>query len=151
MPRNCWPRATNWLATSQANGLVPAAGSAWGVSPALAEAMIAPSLSGLHLRHPDLRIDLAADDRMADMAREGIDIAIRTGHTASDTVVARQIGEYGRTLCAQPCLPGHTRQAYPTGGPAPPPTGGQQRQPGSQRLAAASAGDRSQPVAPARS
>lgn len=73
-----------------------------GVSPALAEAMIAPSLSGLHLRHPDLRIDLAADDRMADMAREGIDIAIRTGHTASDTVVARQIGEYGRTLCASP-------------------------------------------------
>ena len=73
-----------------------------GVSPALAEAMIAPSLSGLHQRHPDLRIDLAADDRMADMAREGIDIAIRTGHTASDTVVARQIGEYGRTLCASP-------------------------------------------------
>ncbi len=73
-----------------------------GVSPALAEAVIAPSLSGLHQRHPDLRIDLAADDRMADMAREGIDIAIRTGHTASDTVVARQIGEYGRTLCASP-------------------------------------------------
>lgn len=73
-----------------------------GVSPALAEAVIAPSLCGLHQRHPDLRIDLAADDRMADMAREGIDIAIRTGHTASDTVVARQIGEYGRTLCASP-------------------------------------------------
>lgn len=73
-----------------------------GVSPALAEAVIAPSLSGLHQRHPDLRIDLAADDRMADMAREGIDIAIRTGHTASDTVVARQIGEYGRTRCASP-------------------------------------------------
>lgn len=73
-----------------------------GVSPALAEAVIAPSLSGLHQRHPDLRIDLAADDRMADMSREGIDIAIRTGHTASDTVVARQIGEYGRTLCASP-------------------------------------------------
>jgi len=72
------------------------------VSPALAEAVIAPSLSGLHQRHPDLRIDLAADDRMADMAREGIDIAVRTGHTASDTVVVCQIGEYGRTLCASP-------------------------------------------------
>ena len=73
-----------------------------GVSPALAEALVAPSLCGLYHRHPDLRIDLAADDRMADMAREGIDIAIRTGSTASDTVVARQIGEYGRTLCASP-------------------------------------------------
>jgi len=72
------------------------------VSPALAEALMAPSLNGLYARHPDLRIDLTADDRMADMAREGIDIAIRTGHTASETVVARQIGEYGRTLCASP-------------------------------------------------
>ena len=72
------------------------------VSPALAEALIAPSLCGLYQRHPDLRIDLAADDRMADMAREGIDVAIRTGHPTSDTVVARQIGEYGRTLCASP-------------------------------------------------
>lgn len=73
-----------------------------GVSPALAEALIAPSLCGLYQRHPDLHLDLAADDRMADMAREGIDIAIRTGHTASDTVVARQIGVFGRTLCASP-------------------------------------------------
>lgn len=72
------------------------------VSPALAEAVIAPSLSGLYQRHPDLHIDLAADDRMADMAREGIDIAMRTGTPASDTVVARHIGAYGRTLCASP-------------------------------------------------
>lgn len=73
-----------------------------GVSPALAQAVIAPSLSGLYRQHPGLHIDLAADDRMVDMTREGIDIAIRTGHTASENVVARQIGEYGRTLCASP-------------------------------------------------
>jgi len=73
-----------------------------GVSPALAEALIAPSLPGLYQRHPDLHLDIAADDRMADMAREGIDVAIRTGSTVSDTVVARQIGSYGRTLCASP-------------------------------------------------
>jgi DNA-binding transcriptional LysR family regulator len=72
------------------------------VSPALAEAVIAPSLTGLYARHPELHIDLAADDRMADMAREGIDIAIRTGALASETVVARQIGTYGRVLCASP-------------------------------------------------
>jgi len=72
------------------------------VSPVLAEAVIAPSLSGLYHRHPALHIDLMADDRMTDMAREGIDIAMRTGSTASDTVVARQIGTYGRTLCASP-------------------------------------------------
>ena len=73
-----------------------------GVSPVMAEVVIAPSLSGLCERHPDLHIDLCADDRMADMARDGIDIALRTGSTHSDTVVARLVGEYGRTLCASP-------------------------------------------------
>ncbi len=73
-----------------------------GVSPALAEALIAPSLVGLYERHPDLHIDLCADDRIVDMAREGIDLALRTGTPHSEQLVARHIGEYGRVLCASP-------------------------------------------------
>jgi DNA-binding transcriptional LysR family regulator len=72
------------------------------VSPLLAECVVAPSLCGLYQRHPKLQLDISADDRMADMAREGIDIAIRSGTPHSDTVVARQIGEHGRTLYAAP-------------------------------------------------
>ena len=72
------------------------------VSPLMAECVIAPSLEGLYQRWPLLHIDINADDRIADMARDGIDIAIRTGTPASDTLVARQIGEYGRTLYAAP-------------------------------------------------
>jgi DNA-binding transcriptional LysR family regulator len=72
------------------------------MSPLLAQMVIAPSLSGLYQRYPQLHIDLAADDRMADMAREGIDIAIRTGTPASETLVARQIGDYSRSLYASP-------------------------------------------------
>ncbi|TAH10216.1 MAG: LysR family transcriptional regulator [Curvibacter sp.] len=72
------------------------------VSPLMAECVIAPSLEGLYQRWPLLHIDINADDRIADMARDGIDIAIRTGTLASDTLVARQIGEYGRTLYAAP-------------------------------------------------
>lgn len=72
------------------------------VSPLMAECVIAPSLEGLYQRWPMLHIDINADDRIADMARDGIDIAIRTGTLASDTLVARQIGEYGRTLYAAP-------------------------------------------------
>lgn len=49
------------------------------VSPVLAETMIAPSLPSLHEAYPQLQIDILADDRMHDMARDGIDIAIRTG------------------------------------------------------------------------
>lgn len=72
------------------------------MSPLLAQMVIAPSLSGLYRQYPHLHIDIAADDRMADMAREGIDIAIRTGTPASETLVARQIGDYSRSLYAAP-------------------------------------------------
>jgi DNA-binding transcriptional LysR family regulator len=72
------------------------------VSPILAQMVIAPSLRGLYQRYPQLHIDISADDRMADMARDGIDIAIRTGTPNSETLVARQIGTYGRSLYASP-------------------------------------------------
>lgn len=71
-------------------------------SPLMAECVIAPSLSGLYQRYPNLHLDISADDRIADMAREGFDIAIRSGTPHSDTVVARQIGVFGRTVCASP-------------------------------------------------
>ncbi|OYU46814.1 MAG: LysR family transcriptional regulator [Burkholderiales bacterium PBB4] len=72
------------------------------VSPLLGECVVAPSLPGLYQRYPQLHLDIHADDRMADMARDGIDIAIRSGTAHSDTLVARQIGSHGRTLYAAP-------------------------------------------------
>jgi DNA-binding transcriptional LysR family regulator len=72
------------------------------VSPLLAQMVIAPSLNGLYALYPQLRIDICADDRMTDMAREGIDIAIRTGTPNGDTLVARQIGSNRRALYAAP-------------------------------------------------
>ncbi|APW41496.1 LysR family transcriptional regulator [Rhodoferax saidenbachensis] len=72
------------------------------VSPVIAEMFIAPSLDGLSTRHPQIHVDINADDRMVDMARDGIDIAIRTGQPTQDTLVARQIGQFGRTLVASP-------------------------------------------------
>lgn len=82
-----------------------AAPSGWvrvSMSPVLAQMVIAPSLNGLYRLHPQLHIDIAADDRMADMAREGIDIAIRTGSPQSETLVARRIGDFSRSLYAAP-------------------------------------------------
>ena len=72
------------------------------VSSVLAQAIIAPGLSALYDKHPRLHLDIAADDRMADMARDGIDVAIRTGVTPSDTLVARPIGVLTRSLYASP-------------------------------------------------
>jgi DNA-binding transcriptional LysR family regulator len=72
------------------------------VSPVLAQAVIAPSLPTLYRKHPQLHVDIAADDRMVDMAREGIDFALRSGSTHTDSVVARRIGELKRALFASP-------------------------------------------------
>ncbi|MBC5764109.1 LysR family transcriptional regulator [Ramlibacter albus] len=71
-------------------------------STVIAHYQLVPSLGGLTQRHPRLRIELEVGDRMVDMAREGIDIAIRTVTSLPDTVVARQIGTLGRALYAAP-------------------------------------------------
>lgn len=72
-----------------------------------------PALGPLLERHPRLRVEIAADDRIVDMAREGLDIALRTGTPASEGLVARPIGMHDRRLYAAPAylqrhgLPSH--------------------------------------------
>jgi len=73
-----------------------------GVSASVAESVIAPSLPVLYERFPRLHIEVLADDRLADMARDGIDIAIRTAAVHSETLVAREIGTASRALYASP-------------------------------------------------
>lgn len=71
-------------------------------SPVIAQYELVPGLSGLARRHPQLRIELVVGDRLVDMAREGIDIAIRTIQNLPETVVARRLGTLGRALYAAP-------------------------------------------------
>lgn len=73
-----------------------------GVSAAMAQYVIIPSLASLAQRHPQLSMELHVDDRVVDMAQHGIDLAIRTGDPGSDVLVARKIGEHGRRLYASP-------------------------------------------------
>ncbi len=72
------------------------------VSPVLAQMMIAPSLRSLYARYPHIQVDIAADDRAIDLARDGIDVAIRAGVEVNDTLIARKIGTHGRGLYASP-------------------------------------------------
>lgn len=72
------------------------------VSPALAEAVIAPSLPSLYDKYPQVQVEVMADDRLHDMARDGVDVAIRTGSPAGDNLVARPMAEHGRRLFASP-------------------------------------------------
>lgn len=71
-------------------------------STVVAQYQLVPSLVGLRERHPRLRLELEVGDRIVDMTRDGIDIAIRTVTTLPGTVVARQIGTLGRALYASP-------------------------------------------------
>jgi DNA-binding transcriptional LysR family regulator len=85
-------------------------------STVVAQYQIIPSLPALAERHPHLQVDLEVGDRLLDMTREGIDIAIRAGGTLPDSAVARQIGSLGRALYAAPAyakahgLPTHPDQ-----------------------------------------
>jgi DNA-binding transcriptional LysR family regulator len=82
-----------------------AAPSGWvrvAVSPILAQLVIVPSLRRLYKKYPKLQIDIAADDRAVDLARDGIDVAIRAGVALNENLVARKIGEHGRKLYASP-------------------------------------------------
>lgn len=80
----------------EASGLVRVA-----ASPVIAMFLL-PSLHALLERHPRLRLEIAADDRLVDMAREGIDVAVRTGTPMADGLVARPIGTHERALFASP-------------------------------------------------
>ncbi len=73
-----------------------------GVSPAMANYVIVPSLHALAQLHPQLSVELHVDDRAIDIARQGIDFAIRTGPLGSDNLVARVIGQHGRRIYATP-------------------------------------------------
>ena len=67
-------------------------------------AHICPNLPALFARHPSLRVDLRLEDRLVDLAGEGVDVAIRAGAAPPDTtsLVARPLFEYGRKLVASP-------------------------------------------------
>ena len=95
----------------EVSGLVRVAAST-----VVAQYQLVPSLEGLAVRHPRLRVELEVGDRLLDMARDGIDIAIRTVGTLPDTVVARQIGTLGRALYAAPSyVKAHGLPTHPDG------------------------------------
>ena len=73
-----------------------------GVSALMAQSVIIPSLPHLIALHPGLHIELSADDRMVDMVRDGIDIAIRSGKVGNEGLIAKEIGKASRSLYASP-------------------------------------------------
>jgi DNA-binding transcriptional LysR family regulator len=67
-------------------------------------ARVAPLMGALMVKHPGLRIDLRLDDRVVDLALEGIDVAIRVGVAPPNTteLVAQGLCSFHRVLVASP-------------------------------------------------
>ena len=83
-------------------------------SSVIAEHVLVPGLEGLRQRHPALRIDLEVGDRLVDLVRDGIDLAVRTAVALPDLQVARQLGSLDRALYAAPSyVEGHGLPALP--------------------------------------
>lgn len=53
-------------------------------------------------RYPEIQIELAVTDRMTDLFRESVDLALRTGPLPDSNLVARKVCELQRVICAAP-------------------------------------------------
>lgn len=63
---------------------------------------LAGALSAFQQAHPRVSINLQLNDRKVDVVDEGFDVAIRAGHLANSTLVAKKITTIQLALCASP-------------------------------------------------
>ncbi|MEZ4434213.1 MAG: LysR family transcriptional regulator [bacterium] len=58
---------------------------------------VAPAIASFMQRWPELEVEISYTDRQVDIVGEGYDLAIRVGHLADSSLIARRLG-YTRTL-----------------------------------------------------
>jgi DNA-binding transcriptional LysR family regulator len=68
----------------------------------LGQCWVAPLLVSFQAEHPEVRVELSLDDRVADVVAEGVDLAVRLGPLPSNGLVARHVGRVERVLVASP-------------------------------------------------
>ncbi len=64
--------------------------------------VVAPVLLELTGEHPSLDLDLAFSDRYVDLVGEGFDLAVRIGHLADSSLIARRLAATRMVVCASP-------------------------------------------------
>ncbi len=64
---------------------------------------VAPVLLELAGRYPTLELDLSLNDRLADLAEDGFDLAVRTGELDSQSgLITRRVAQQRMIVCAAP-------------------------------------------------
>ena len=63
---------------------------------------VSPLISIYLARYPEVSAELRLSDRMVGLVEEGIDVAVRIGHLADSSLVARKVGDMRRIVVASP-------------------------------------------------
>jgi DNA-binding transcriptional LysR family regulator len=63
---------------------------------------VAPILRDLQRAHPALEVQLMLGSSFADLAEQGIDVAVRIGRLPDSSLIARRLGSVPRVLAASP-------------------------------------------------
>jgi DNA-binding transcriptional LysR family regulator len=63
---------------------------------------VSPVMSAYLKRYPEVSGELRLEDRMISLVEDGIDLAVRIGHLADSSLVARHVGEMRRIVVASP-------------------------------------------------
>ena len=61
-----------------------------------------PGDAALRRGYLEVQVELIVEDRDLDVARNGIDISVRSGPPLDQSLVARKLGEFERVVCASP-------------------------------------------------
>src|SRR5712672_4875591 len=63
---------------------------------------VSPLMSAYLKRYPEVSGELRLEDRVVNLVEDGIDLAVRIGHLADSSLVARHVGEMRRIVVASP-------------------------------------------------
>jgi DNA-binding transcriptional LysR family regulator len=63
---------------------------------------VSPLMSVYLTRYPEVSAELRLADRMINLVEDGVDLAVRIGHLADSSLVARHVGEMRRVVVASP-------------------------------------------------
>src|SRR5215470_17777503 len=63
---------------------------------------VSPVMAAYLKRYPDVSAELRLEDRVVSLVEDGIDLAVRIGHLADSSLVARHVGEMRRIVVGSP-------------------------------------------------